>query len=202
MAKSTALTVQFDHENFSRAMREVPDDLFRELMAGIKTHHRRFLLHFKRTRLRKKKSGDGVQSRSGALRRSFDNAWGGNDLDSMFVQTHSAGVPYASIQEEGGEIKPRRGNWLTIPLDAAKTAAGVTRKPARQWNDTWFWRLPSGALLLMQDRGDDFVPLFLLVKKVVLKGTLGFMDTWDAELPKLVKIVNKATKSALEAVKI
>ena len=180
-------------------MREVPVDLHRELLAGIKTHHRRFLGVFKRTRMRKSKSGDGVQTRSGALRRSFDNAWGGSDLDSMFVQTFSAGVPYASIQEEGGTITPKRGNWLTIPLDAAKTAAGVTRKPARQWNDTFFRKSKAGNLILFQKKPNEIVPLFLLLKKVVLKGNLGFMDTWNDQLPKLVKIVNKATKTALEA---
>lgn len=188
-----------DIKAFDRAMREVPKDLHRELLAGIKTHHRRFMGVFKRTRLRKKKSGQGVQTRSGALRRSFDNVWGGTDLDSMFVQSFSAGVPYASIQEEGGEVTPKRGNWLTIPLDAAKTAAGVTRKPARQWNDTFFRMSKAGNLILFQQKPNEIIPLFLLVRKVVLKGSLGFMDTWNEQLPKLVSIVNKATKKALEA---
>ena len=197
MVSSSSINVQFNAEEFSRAMREVPDRLHTELLAGLKLHHRRFLGHFKRTRMRSSRSGDGVQSRSGALRRSFDHAWGGANLDDLFVSTFSAGVPYARIQEEGGEVKAKPGRYLAIPLDAAKTAAGVQRKPPRQWSDTFFIRSKKGTLLLMQKRAHDMIPLFAMVKRVVLKGDLGFMSTWDSQLPKLVKLVNKATQKAL-----
>ena len=197
MARTTSLTVQFDAEQFNRAMREVPGKLFDELRDGFKTHHRRFLNHFKRTRLRKTREGEGVQTRSGALRRSFHVESGGSRLEDLFATTFSAGVPYASIQEEGGEITPKRGKYLAIPLDAAKTRAGVTRKPPRQWTDTFFIRSKKGTLLLMQKRAHEMIPLFAMVKRVVIPGELGFMKTWDEQLPKLVTIVTKATKSAL-----
>lgn len=40
-------------------------------------------------------------------------------------------VKYAGIHEGGGTIVPRIKQWLTVPLDAAKTAAGAPRFSAQ-----------------------------------------------------------------------
>jgi hypothetical protein len=40
------------------------------------------------------------------------------------------------------------------------------KKPAREWDDTFFHRSKAGNLVLLQSRGDKVVPLFLLVKQV------------------------------------
>ena len=44
-------------------------------------------------------------------------------------------LPYANIHERGGLITPKRGQYLTIPLAAAKTAAGAPRFTARDVMD-------------------------------------------------------------------
>ena len=185
-------------EAFDRAMREVPDKLYKNLLDAFKTHHMRFLNHFKRTRMRSSQLNAGVQTRSGALRRSFDMAASGAHLDSLSVSTFSAGSKYARIQEEGGKIEAPPGRYLAVPLKAAKTAAGVQRKPPRQWNDTFFLKSKKGTLLLMQKRGADMIPLFAMVKKVTIPGNLGFHQTWKEELPKFYKLVDKAVRKSLK----
>jgi len=75
-------------------------------------------------------------------------------------------VVYARIHEEGGVIKPVSAKYLTIPLQAAKTRAGVVRGRARDFQDTFFRHSKSKNLILFQKKGDEIIPLFLLVKRV------------------------------------
>lgn len=77
-----------------------------------------------------------------------------------------AALAYAPTQEFGATIRPRKAKWLTIPLEAALTPAGVPRGPARSFTNTFFIPIKGGReLLLMQRRsGHDAVPLFLLTK--------------------------------------
>lgn len=66
----------------------------------------------------------GVQSRTGRLRRSLRHAVRGTNIADltlrMFVVT-----PYAAIQEHGGDIRPVRRQYLTVPLKAALTPSGA-----------------------------------------------------------------------------
>jgi len=86
-------------------------------------------------------------------------------------------IPYARIQELGGIIRPVNVKWLTIPLDAAKTASGVADKPARSFENTFLVKIKNAdgfKMFIMQRAGDDFddiVPLFQLVKRVKLPAT-------------------------------
>lgn len=77
-----------------------------------------------------------------------------------------SGVPYANIHEYGGTIRPKRKKFLTVPLPAAQTPAGVT-KPLKGFKNTFIIRSRSGGLLIVQDTGDGgIIPLFVLKKKV------------------------------------
>jgi hypothetical protein len=96
------------------------------------------------------------------------------------------GTSYAAahIGPEGQvtTIRPMRGKWLTIPLDAAKTKAGVARGSARSgmWGETFIAKSKQGNLILFgkkvaqkgkhagEARG-NVVPLFLLVKQVKIR---------------------------------
>ncbi len=191
------VSVEINGDDFDRAMRLVPGKLHTHLREHLYAYHTRFLNKFKRTRLRAGSSGDGVQSRSKALSRSFHTERMGDDLDSLLVRTFSAGVPYAAIQEEGGEVRPKTAQWLTIPLAAAKSPAGIAKGSARSFSDTFF-RMIGDRLFIFQKQGDEVVPLFRLVKSVRIKGTLGFFKTWQEQRGAFAAAVNKATKEALQ----
>jgi hypothetical protein len=75
-------------------------------------------------------------------------------------------VIYANIQETGGTVTPKRVKWLTIPLQAALTPAGVPRGRARDFQNTFFAYSKAGNLILFQRQGKSIVPLFVLKKSV------------------------------------
>jgi phage gpG-like protein len=81
-------------------------------------------------------------------------------------------LAYASIQEHGGTIVPKHVQFLTIPLEAAKTAAGVTRYTAREiienpgiggFTGTFFAKG-----ILFGKAGSSIEPLFALKSSVTL----------------------------------
>jgi len=80
----------------------------------------------------------------------------------------SGRMPYADIHETGGTITPKRVNWLTIPLRAALTPAGVPRGRARDFENTFFAYSKAGNLILFQRKGKGAVALFLLKKSVTI----------------------------------
>ena len=75
-------------------------------------------------------------------------------------------VVYANIHETGGVITQKRVKWLTIPLQAALTPAGVPRGKARDFENTFFAWSKAGNLILFQRSGNDVIPLFVLKKQV------------------------------------
>lgn len=187
--------VEVNVEALLHVAEHAPELLFEELHLGFTKFGRSFVGSFKRERLRASSSGDGVQTRSGSLSRSFSSFVTGQRLDTLAVQIGSDS-PYARKQEEGGEIRPVRAQFLTIPLEAAKTPAGVARGPARSFPNTFITTCSlSGALMIWQE-GEPDVPLFLLVRRVVLKGRLGFVRHWKSWIPKLSKAINLAVKKA------
>jgi hypothetical protein len=188
-----------DMKSLQEATRKAPLRLYQELRRAVYVHHSRHYAQFRRARFHASRGGSGVQTRSGHLKDGFHVETSGHDLDSLEVRTFSAGVPYARIQELGGTVVPRQRQWLTIPLDEAKTPGGQTRAPARAWTDTFFLPIAGERLLLMQRREGGAVPLFLLVKRSTLLPRLGFRLTWDAMRGELAAGVNAAVGKALAA---
>lgn len=94
-------------------------------------------------------------------------------------------VPYARIQNVGGVVSARSGSYLTVPLPAALTPVGVLRKRAREWKDSFFIRSRLQNLLLVQSRGKQIVPLFVLKKSVTLKPTRWATRAVEEALKKL-----------------
>lgn len=89
---------------------------------------------------------------------------------SVTVQTR--GVPYSFIHEYGGVIRPVKAKALTIPLRAALTPAGVLKKTAREWKDTWLHITDDNAALICHETpSGDVEPLFILKRKVVIKAS-------------------------------
>lgn len=85
---------------------------------------------------------------------------------SGIVGTNSV---YGRIQELGGTVKAVNTTYLTIPLDAAKTATGRTRGGARSFPNTFVLKSRAGRLIIMQKIGRGMRPLFLLVRQVRLQ---------------------------------
>lgn len=116
-------------------------------------------------------SGKPLKVRSGRLRNSLKVP----GMEGIFKIVRSAmkilgrlgtRVPYGPTHEYGATIKPIRSQWLTIPLQAVKTRAGVARGRARDFTNTFFRRSKTGNLILFQKRGKGIVPLFVLKKQV------------------------------------
>jgi hypothetical protein len=79
-------------------------------------------------------------------------------------------VKYARTQEFGARIQAKRSRYLAIPLDAARTAAGVARWPGpRSVPGLFFIRSKAGNPLLVVRDGDGIRPMFALKERVTIK---------------------------------
>ncbi|MCK9324720.1 MAG: hypothetical protein M0P69_04410 [Bacteroidales bacterium] len=110
--------------------------------------------------------------RSGRLRSSLESKVNRETMSAVIgsgVRT-GARAPYANIQETGGTIVPKKAKWLTIPLDANKTARGVMRFNASDVIESGgFFREVNGNLFLFAKQGKAITPMFILKKQVQLK---------------------------------
>lgn len=96
--------------------------------------------------------------KSGKLLRSIDCKV--IDANTILVSAGGPGVPYARIQHEGGVIRPRQAQYLTIPL-CAKAAAGR----ARDFENTF---IAKGVIWQSNGEGKKPTALYLLRKKVTI----------------------------------
>jgi hypothetical protein len=118
--------------------------------------------------------------------------------------------PHIGPKGQVTTIKPKKGKYLTIPLDAAKTPAGVARGSAMfgPWGDTFVAKTKSGNLIIfgrkkmykdvkvggtrvkglsVMKMGRDVVPLFLLKKEVKIPARIHPEDIVGWIAPKLIK---------------
>lgn len=99
------------------------------------------------------RSKDAPTSRSGRLAASLGYRVLGDRLTDLQLRTFSAGVPYARMQEFGGQVSPKNVKNLTIPQKAALTAAGAQRFTARELlakrKDAWFLKDRRGRVWLV-----------------------------------------------------
>lgn len=114
-----------------------------------------------------KKSGRGTGFLSNNV--GMDVAKDGSEiLLGTGVKTQS--VPYANIQDKGGDIVPVNAQYLTIPFP------GVQGR-AKNFKDAFVIKLKTGNLALVQSDGNGgIIPLFTLVKRVHLQRTGWFSD--------------------------
>lgn len=106
-------------------------------------------------------------------------------------------LPYADILETGGTITARRTKYLTIPLPAALTKAGVARKRrARDWPNTFVLR-KNGNLYIVQKNGRFGTLKFLyILKKSVEIPAFQYMATTAARshwkvVDKILDVIRK-----------
>lgn len=189
---------KFTPEQFRLAMERAPAALFLAVSQQMLTRARLFV---QGTMVRKRLSGrPGLINRGGGFRRSFDVASTGSDLRT-FRMVEFTTHPGARIQEEGGRITPKRSKFLAIPLDAAKTGNGLTRAPIRSYKDTYLLRGKTGAYVVMQRKGKDSVPLFLLYRGVAVPARLGFEQEWRADQESRKSAIGDAVERVLANLK-
>lgn len=129
-----------------------------------------------------RRRGGVIQTRSGALRRSF-----GFEERPGRVRIFSSGLPYIRVQEFGGAIRPTRRQFLTIPLPPALTPAGVLKGGARLVQRGRRWETARGNPTFIRKRvifekdGDSIIPLYVLKTEVRLEPRLGFGRTFESK---------------------
>lgn len=123
-----------------------------------------------------------LSSRSGAALRSIEESIkvSGETIDS--VEGRIGGIHYLKTQEYGATIVPVNAQYLTVPLPAALDSAGVPlKRSAREWENTFCARSKNGNLIIFQKlAAKEIVPLYLLVKEVVIPPRLGMRDTLES----------------------
>jgi hypothetical protein len=114
-----------------------------------------------------------THSRTGKLRAQYASDVltdaDGVTLNFGALQSGAALLSYFRIHEFGGTIRAKSGHSLAIPLDAAKTAAGVARGGPRDFANTFLLKRDGKPPLIMQRQGTAVVSLFVLVKSVTIK---------------------------------
>jgi phage gpG-like protein len=155
-------------------------------------------------RIRELLSGEVLDPRTGNLRGSI-NADPLQDNGNEVRGTVSTDLIYAAIHEFGGTITPKTAQYLTIPLEAVLTAAGVARYSAREIIDapsmggfegTFFAK---GVLFGRRGRG-DLTPLFALKTSVTLPARpymrRGLQDIEGEVQERLARAIEEAVSSA------
>lgn len=117
-----------------------------------------------------------LRVRTGRLRSSIRGfVRGGDETAPLEIGVQAGGqrgIPYAAIQELGGEIRPKQSRYLAIPLQAARTAAGVGRFASpRDVPGLFTFRSGAGNLIMaVKDGKGGLIPMFVLKARVRITG--------------------------------
>lgn len=160
-----------------------------------------------------------VRRRTGALSNSVRSEAFRTEAGFPAIRVGSIrGPAYARIQEEGGEITPKKAKALTIPLAPVLTAAGVARRSARDYNLKFVPFRKSGVAIgalyppeelrkaQLKARASkqpvslrDAKAYFLLVRKVKLPARRWLSGSFDDQLPEMVSGLAKFAAEILTA---
>lgn len=136
----------------------------------------------------------GLHVRTGHLHRSIGRE-GPGKRGRKIIGAVGSDIPYAPIHEFGGTITPKRANFLTIPLGAAKTPAGAGRGRARDFPNTFVRRSKAGKLIIFQKISRNrIIPLFLLVKSVRIPKRPWLKPAVEKNMSKIERIINRRIK--------
>lgn len=178
------------HDLISKLSAHVPAAINRAMNKAGAAHTRAMAKRFESYQGRRSGFDTAIQTRSGALRRSFGFALGGSGADAE-LKLFSAGLPYARTQEYGGTIRPKNKRYLTIPLPDALTPAGVLKGGARlvprgkgyataDGDPTFIFRSKRGNLLVgARAKNGKTRLLYALRSQVNLRPRLGFRQVFE-----------------------
>ena len=188
------LELQLDIGGFKKAIEKVPGELYNQSKSAMN----RIGDYYIRKLTVEHLSGHGSNSlarRSSALSRSFNKYTDGSTIDDLALTIYTDSK-YARIHEFGGTIRPRKGKYLAIPLDAAKTGAGVSRmsSPRNVAGLNYGGRSKAGNIILRDESG---TPMFVLVRQVEIPPRLSMFKTWAEITPVIEGMLNSAIDKAL-----
>lgn len=196
------IVAKVSNDRVRQVLGRIPSALEVELYQGLRDIGAGHLVAMKRRMERGTSSvgfGQHVRSSTGALQRSFAyEIRGRGTLGDLGMKVFSAGNVYANIQEFGGTITPKKAQFLAVPMPAIRRPngsivgkySGGPRSLMRSEKETG--RDPAGSTFVMRDeRGKLFIAervgkgknakiklLWALVKRVRLRGGLGWFATW------------------------
>jgi hypothetical protein len=126
-------------------------------------------------------TGKTLSKRSGAALQSIVDSVKVTGDHPSNIEGHIGGIFYLKTQEFGATITPKKAAYLTVPLPAALDERGVPlKRGARDWENTFVKKSKAGNLIIFQKRGKDIIPLYMLVKQVVIPPRLGMRSTLQA----------------------
>ena len=139
-----------------------------------------------------------LRVRTGRLRSSITHSVTTTDGLALRLQAGGGRKPvgYAAMQEFGGTQRPRRGQYLTVPLPDALTAAGALRARfavpggLRQVPGLFLIRSGAGNLLIVERKGKSGIrALFVLRRSVKIRGVHYLQAGADAAIAALPDLV-------------
>lgn len=201
------MKITISAERLARAIERVPREVTESVAAAFERSGLEFVGEMKKRFGARK---DRLRVRSGKLREGIGyRVTGRGRLDDLKLTVFVSGVVYARIQELGGEIKPKKGKYLTVPSDSNSRNDGslryATSRQAQQAGAKFIVIKKTGKtvrLVAFTEKGKIKEVLFWLVEKVELPGPnaptkkeksrLGFVDTWDRLNEKRIERIQKA----------
>ncbi len=176
LEKNLGYSLKGGYKEFSDELRtylgDVADDLARY-------HGRAYSGETKSARL-SKRSGRAARSIKASVKVR------GTTLDTLTGSI--GGIGYLRTHEFGATVRAKRAQYLTIPLPAALHANGTPiHRSARQWQNSFIMRSKMGNLLIVQKRGKNIVPLYVLKTEVTIPPRLRMRETLQKRVPLLVE---------------
>lgn len=200
------MTVQLDDTAFQQLLTQFPQELF----TIVKTEIGKTLIVVQKKVSDEFVAAGGLQSRTGKLKRSLQTnveTSGGGVLGEIKGKLTGGGgndqVIYALLQEKGGTVTAKTkylgvpgGPYLNIPTSANKTAAGVMRQNAGMVFGAggYIVRSQAGKYLVMSSQN---IPMFVLVKQVVIPPRLKMVFHSESEVDNLVTAINTEMVNAI-----
>jgi hypothetical protein len=132
------------------------------------------------------------ETREKPTRRQGTIITGGIEFGSKYAGVH------VGPRGQKTTIRPKRAQFLTIPLPAAKTAAGAGSGRARDFPDTFIIKSKRGnTLIVRRAGGKGIIPLFVLKKQVTIPARVHPEDIRKAIAPKIKKDLEDSLEKAL-----
>lgn len=119
----------------------------------------------------------------------------GNRGARVTIETRD--IPYGSIHEFGGVVKAKTKEFLSIPLPAALTAAGVKKAPLTAFEPTFLRRPKSPSskadwVVFLRNQDGTATPIFVLQREVQIPARKWASGALEDALPDLNRRIQQA----------
>lgn len=182
------------NEKVEEAMKRLGTNLPKAVVIAMRTVTL-FLQAYMKTR--KLTGGQPLHVRTGHLRSSIKARIEQDQEKTTGIV--GSDLRYAKMHEFGKQNHhSSSGKYLTIPLDAAKTASGVARGPARSFQGTFLIKSKAGNLIIMgrpTPGASSVKPLFVLKKSVNIPARPYMAPTIEENRERVLGVFTKTLTS-------